>query len=157
MLWQFRTPGIADTAARMRCSMPAGAESTSASTVRRPNCQHTQITRTETPSAATASAARSQPSGGAHSPSLTQTRPAITTAELHTSCSASASSAWLLYFSAAIYKPIFMERRYQDRSGCWTDGLLSPAYLLTPCPSKRPPHASSPGAIKDGTLKLRLQ
>ena len=31
------------------------------------------------------------------------------------------------------------------------------AYLLTPCPSKRPPHASSPGAIKDGTLKLRLQ
>src|ERR1035441_1646223 len=84
-------------------SSPTPAESTSASMVRRPSCQHTQMTRTETPSAATASASRSQSSDGADSPSLTHARPTITTAELHTSvlkCSASASSAWLLYFLA---------------------------------------------------------
>src|ERR1035437_9923952 len=103
MLWQSCTPGTCDTAARMRSSIPAGAESTSASTVRLPSCQHTQITRAETPSAATASPSLSQPSDGAHSPSLTHARPTITTDELHTSvskCSASASSAWLLYFLA---------------------------------------------------------
>src|ERR1035441_4179599 len=66
MLWQFRAPGTADTAARIGCSLPAGDESASASMVRRPSGQHTQITSTETPSAATASA----------------------------------SSAWLLYFFA---------------------------------------------------------
>ena len=67
MLWQSRAPGTADTAARIGCSLPAGDESTSAaSMVRRPSGQHTQITSTETPSAATASA----------------------------------SSAWLLYFFA---------------------------------------------------------
>src|SRR5450756_2589641 len=103
MLWQSCTPGTADTAARMRSSMPAGAESTRASMVRLPSCQHTQITRTDTPSAATASLSRNQPSDGAHSPNLTHARPAITTDELHTSvskCRASASSAWLLYFFA---------------------------------------------------------
>src|ERR1039458_10626902 len=82
MLWQSCTPGTADTAVRMRSSMPAGAESTSASMVRLPSCQHTQMTRTETPSAATASAWRSQPSDGAPSPSLTHARPRITTDEL---------------------------------------------------------------------------
>jgi len=87
----------------MRCSMPAGALSIRASTVRSPSRQLTHNTTTETPSAAIASPALRNASPGNHSPAFTAIRPAITTAELQMSvwkCRASASSAWLLYFLA---------------------------------------------------------
>src|SRR5450432_3272651 len=83
--------------------MPAGAESSKPSMVLRPNCQLTQTTTTDTPSAATASPLRSPESAGNHWPTLTAANPKITTVELQMSvwkCRASASRAWLLYFLA---------------------------------------------------------